>query len=451
MFCGRFSVMVLDAMILGTVFLSSVAFAQRHGAGGNNAGGINGSVSGSNRATGIDEQDTLKDFHEALAAQATSEQVAEFQALLKSTDTAKAQLQDYLQELSKQGAQPAFRTATPDHAALDQALDNARNGTKKFEEGLSAEQKSRLKEIAKRLSKADSDLEQDQRKLDQAVDAKVPAGEVSAHAEVLDKAIADFYTEQLALGREMSITLSSGQDLTFMLPQVKNPVNIANQTIAVTVSGGLSQIAVQGSQRTFKLELVADLSDLQQNITDLLRAQLDTSDLCGQRIAIRQANLEPSAPAGLLSIRLHFERWTCNRMFGQVTPSELAEGDGTVEIKLTASVESPSTLKVTAALGRIDAGGMMADSLHSGSLGDDLRETVSESVLSALRAGADLKVALPTAVQNSATLQSAKFRESGAGVLDAVLEGQMELSSDQSNLLASQLNQALSAKGTPPQ
>ena len=108
-------------------------------------------------------------------------------------------------------------------------------------------------------------------------------------------------------------------------------------------------------------------------------------------------------------------------------------------------------MKVTAALGRIDAGGMMADSLHSGSLGDDLRETVSESVLSALRAGADLKVALPTAVQNSATLQSAKFRESGAGVLDAVLEGQMELSSDQSNLLASQLNQALSAKGTPPQ
>ena len=93
-------------------------------------------------------------------------------------------------------------------------------------------------------------------------------------------------------------------------------VSIGRQTIPVAVSGVLSQIAAQGGQRTFKLELVADLSDLQQNITELLRAQLDTSETCGQRVAIRQATLTPAAPASLLTVWLHFERWICTRSPG---------------------------------------------------------------------------------------------------------------------------------------
>ena len=209
------------------------------------------------------------------------------------------------------------------------------------------------------------------------VSIKAPASEAAAHAEGLDKALTDFYNQELSLGREMSIVLANGQDLAFTLPQVKNPVSIEGHAIAVTVSGALSQIAAQGDQRTFKLELLADLSDLQQEMTELLRSRLDTSDTCGQRIAIQQASLAPSTPASLLVVKLHFERWTCMRSFGQQTANELAEGDGSVEIKLTPTLEK-NALKIAATFGRIVATGMLAESIRSGSLGEDLRDRAAQ-------------------------------------------------------------------------
>ena len=251
----------------------------------------------------------------------------------------------------------------------------------------------------------------------------------------------------------MSITLATGEDLAFILPQVKRSVGIQNLTIPVTVSGVLSQSAAQGGRRTFRLELIADLTELQQSITDVLRSQIDSSETCGQRVSIQQARLTPAAPASLLVVRLHFERWMCLRASGQPTSTELAESDGTVEIKLTVAIEKEkqNTLVVKAAFGRVDATGMLSDVLHSGALGEDLQNKVAQSVLSAARVGTDFKVALPPAVQNSATLQSAKFRDLGVGGLSVVLEGQVEISNEQANQLASQLNQTLSAQQAPAQ
>ena len=193
----------------------------------------------------------------------------------------------------------------------------------------------------------------------------------------------------------MSITLATGQDVAFTLPTVKKEIQLGHQTIGVTVSGALSQTVVTGDQRTFKLEMMTDLSELQQNITELLRARLDTSETCGQRIAIQQATLTPAAPASLLFVRFHFERWMCSRSFGQQTSTELAEGDGTVEINLTAAVEQSNSLRIVATIGRIGATGMLAESLRSGSLGEDLRDTASATVLSAARAGSDFKLRFP--------------------------------------------------------
>ena len=361
----RFSFSSTHALILGTILLAFplAAAAQRHGGGGMG----NGSLSGNSRPSGVKEEDSLRDFHEAMAVQATSQQTAEFQALVKSTDAVKAELQKFVEDLPKEN--PGSESA--DRKSLDQALEDARNGSKKFEQGFSPAQKSGLKEFAKRLAKADSDLEQEEKKLDATLDAKAATQEITAHAESLKKSLADFSEQQLALGREMSITLASGQDLAFTLPTASHPVRIANQTVAVPVSGSLSQTAAQGGQRTFKLELLADLSDVQQNITDLLRAQLNTLESCGQRIAIQQATLMPSTPAGLLIVKLHFERWTCGRVFGQPNSTELAEEDGSAEIKLTVAIEKPNTLKITAVFGRIDATGMMGQELRSGSLGEN--------------------------------------------------------------------------------
>jgi hypothetical protein len=409
------------------------------------AGG--GGISGISRPTGVDEKDSLKDFHQALALQATSQQFAEFQAMVKSTEAARAELQAFLHQVRKENSAAEIGQ----REGLVHALENARNGNKKFLEGFSAAQKNGLKDISKRLAKTDIDLEQGQKRLDQSLEAKAAGLEISSNAESLDKTLTDFSNLQLALGREMSITLSTGEDLAFTLPQVKLSISLQNSKIPVTVSGTLSQIAAQGGQRTFKLELIADLTDLQQNITDLLHSQLDSSETCGQRVSIKQARLTPAAPASLLVVRLHFERWMCLRGSGQQTSTELAESDGTVEIKLIAAIEKEkqNTLAVNAAFGRIDATGMLSDELHSGALGADLQDKAAQLVLSGARAGTDFKMILPAAVQNSATLQGVKFRDFGVGGLGVVLEGLVEISNEQANQLARQLNQTLSAQQAP--
>lgn len=429
-----------SALALTVLLYTLAASAQRHG--GANAGG--GGISAITRPSGVKEEDTLKDFHQAMAVQATSQQTAEFQALIKTTQAAQAEVQKFQLQLQKGNADQ------PSRELIDKSLQDATSETKKFQQGFSPAQKSGLKEIAKRLSKADSDLEQEQKKLDDSSQAKAPAAELSARAENLGKALTDFSNQQLALGREMSITLADGQDVAFTLPAVNHPVKIADRTLGIGVSGALQQTATQADQRTFKLQLAADLTDLQQNITDVLRAQLNTLEGCGQRVAIQRAMLTPFSPAGQLVVQLHFERWTCAGAVARQTATELAEEDGSVEVKLTASIDKPNALKIVATFGRIDATGMMAEALRSGSLGEDMRATIAQTVLSAAQSASDLNIALPPAVRNSAQIQSARFQDTGAGNLILLLNGEVEISNEQANQLASQLNQALSAQQTAP-
>ena len=429
------------SLLLGILLTCpGIATAQRHGGHGG-PGSIPG---GSGRPTGVEEKDTLKDFHQAMAVQATSQQITEFHALVKISDAAKAELQTFLRPRDEQisAAAPTSCNAKP-----DEALNNARTATKKFVDGFSATQKSGLKEATKRLNKAESTLEEEEKKLDQAPQST--GADMAARAQSLDLALTEFSNQQLALGREMGIVLANGQDLTFNLPVVKSTVNLAGRPVAVTVSGTLSQTAAEGSQRTFKLELLADLSDLQSNITELLRGQFDRSNTCRERVTIRQAMLVPSTPASVLTVQLHFERWVCSPTSGPITESELAEADGAVNIKLSPAGDPANPLKLAAEFQRIDAGGMLGEALRSGDLGDNLRDKVTQSVLSVVEAAADFKAALPPAVQGSAVLQTMRFQDSGVGRMNSVLTGQVQISNEQANLLASQLNQTLSAQGTP--
>jgi hypothetical protein len=444
---SRISLISIRALILGLAIaaLPPAAVAQRHD------GGHGGSISGgSGRPTGLDNKDDLKDFHQALAVQATTQQIAEFQALVKTTEKAKDETRAFLQSLKNSKSE-----ADASGVALSQSLENARTESKKFLDGFSAAQKNGLKEIAKRLAKSESDLDQEQKRLAASLQP-APGSDAASRAEGLDKALDIFSNEQLALGREMGIVLASGQDLAFALPPVKSLLNLSltnqeKRSLAITVSGQLDQTAVANGQRTFKLNLISDLSDLQQNITEILRAQLDGSESCGERFAIRQASLTPSSPASRLQIKLHFERWTCGRSLGQSTSSELAESDGSFELKLTPSVDASNGLQLAAAFTRIDASGMLADALRTGSLGDDFRDRVSKVILSAMLAGTNFKTALPPAVQNNAKVQATKFQDAGIGVLSLVLAGQVEISNEQANQLASQLNQQLSAQAAPAQ
>jgi hypothetical protein len=186
------------------------------------------------------------------------------------------------------------------------------------------------------------------------------------------------------------------------------------------------------------------LSDLQHSVTEVVSAEFSQASPCGERLAVQRATILPAPPASSLILQLHFERWSCSRV-----STELAEGDGSVELRLTPSVDK-SVLNLTAEFKRIDATGMMAQELHSGDLGDDLRGKVAKTILSAVQAGADFKATLPGTVQG-AILQSAHFEDSGGGSLRLVLQGQVQISNQQVNVLASQLNQALSPSGSPAQ
>jgi hypothetical protein len=432
--------------LLWSAFLlySGTMTAQRHG------GGFGGGVPGANnRPTGVDEKDSLKDFHHALAVQATSQQIAEFQALIKETNAAKTRLQTFMQQQRKAGggSEPAVTVAE-----LDESLQHPRADSQKFVEGFSAAQKSGLKELLKKLGKAESDLEAEQKKLDESLQAEnKPNAEIDSRSDSLTKSLTEFSSQQLALGREMGVVLAQGSDLTFKLADVRSPVSIGNQTIAVAVSGELSQVASQGTQRTFKLQMVADLSDLQQKITELLRAQLDGGRTCGERLAVRQATIVSSTPASVLVLQLHYERWSCVREAGESTSRELAEGDGSVEMKFTPVVERGSSLGLKTEFSRIDATGMMGESLRSGDLGDELRDKLSQAILSAVQAGTNFQKCLPPAVRDFAVAQSARFQDAGVGRLGIAVDGQLEASDEQVNLMASQLNQAMLAQQTASQ
>ena len=241
---------------------------------------------------------------------------------------------------------------------------------------------------------------------------------------------------------------AAGEGVTFTLPQVTNSIDIAGQSIAIPASGGLSRTSSENGVNLFNLKVVADLSDLQQNVTGILRSQLDRSPRCGERIEVLQATFTPLAPASLVVVNFHFERWVCR---GQQSPVEVAGGEATIDVKLTPSVAPNTGLALASEMSRVQADGLLRDLLRSGDLGVTLREQIAASLLSALVKGANLKATLPPAAQNSATLQKAEFQDAGSDQLTMILDGQLQFSDEQTTQFAAQLKQRLAAQGTAPQ
>jgi hypothetical protein len=402
------------------------------GGGGAGGGGLSGS---SGRASGVSTKDDLKDFRAALAVQATSQQVVEYTLMEKSAAAADAELQGYLALVSKPNAGSELASRG---TILDQALERARTENRKFLDGLSERQKSGLREITKKLSKADSDLEQQTKALDQVVgDTKSVAQQIAGSGQSLEHALTVFRSQQADLGKEMNVgAADDGANSAYAIPRVKNSVNLGGQSISVTTWGEISAGVAEGGQNTFKLQLTADLSDLQNEIGDLLRAQLNKADRCGEQIAVRSASLAPQEPASLVVVQLHFERWAC---FGRDTVNEMAEGNGTIEVKLTPAVGEDGTLQLRPEVGRISAEGLVGELLRSGSLGEAVRDAVAQSILTVMRQGGDFKVMLPDAAQGYATLRRAQFQGTGSGKLIAVWGGDIRVSDEKATALTSAL------------
>ena len=443
-----------QAIVLGAVLLPcpGALFAQ-HGGGGRVGGGLAGGtgLSQGNHASGIDEKDDLKDFHQVLAVQATGDQIIAYVQMLKSTAVAETELQGFLDVLSKDlpgkadnGAEVGSRGT-----ALGQAIEKARSENKNFLDGFSDAQKSGLKEIIKRLIKADSELAQPAKALDLAVEAKAAVPALTSSAQSLQHALSSFQHDQLDLGEEMSIAIAnSGQQFAFNLPPVKISIAYGNQPIDVITSGLVSKGAAEGGQNTFKLELTADLSDLQHEITQVLRDQLEKADRCGEQITIRNATLTPAEPASLVNVQLHFERWAC---FGKGPGTEMAEGNATIEVKLTPAVGEDGSLRLVPEMKRIDAEGLVGELLRSALLGETLRDEIKESLLEVVRQSGDFKTTLPPAATGYAKLQRAQFQGTGSGKLMVVLDGEIRVSDEKAMSLSSELKERAASQQTVPQ
>ncbi len=221
-------------------------------------------------------------------------------------------------------------------------------------------------------------------------------------------------------------SIAQAQPATLKIPPVKTSLDLDHQTVEISVWGTLSPAATG----IFALALTVDLGGLQTNLTPMLAAELNRSDRCGERLTVEKATLAPEAPAGVLTANVNFERYACVKLLGKEIVKRLVGGHGVIEVKLTPSVDE-NDIMLTAEVRKIDADGALGDLLRSDSLGDSLREQIGDSIEDAIQKSADLKLALPAAIEDAATIQTVQFADGGAGRLWLVMGGEIRLSADQ--------------------
>ena len=183
-------------LVCGIVLLMNphILLAQRRGG--------HGGGPGRRAPAGGSGTDDLKDFKRAMALQASPDQVVQFQRLNESTQVARKSAQDLLKLAENPSKTDLFRPTN----VLASALDEAQTDNEKFLQTFSAVQKSGLKEITKKLGKANSDVTKGSKALTRGLERPPIGGQqISGVAEKLDKALSDFQARQLAIAKEMGI------------------------------------------------------------------------------------------------------------------------------------------------------------------------------------------------------------------------------------------------------
>jgi hypothetical protein len=240
---------------------------------------------------------------------------------------------------------------------------------------------------------------------------------------------------------------NAGQTTTFKVPPVKIPMNVKDQHVTLIASALLTLTTKAHGLNVLNLQLTADLSDLQRNITTVLADQLHKNDTCGDRITIQNATLTPAEPASVAVVELHYERWGCAKIFGKQQAKRLVAGNAVIQLKLTPAIEEDNTqLKLVPEVGPIQADGSLGELLRSGTLGEMLRDKIRNAILSAMQKGTDLSATLPPAVQGYAKITDARFKDGGAGRLLVLLNGEVQVTNEQIQALAKQVKERVSAE-----
>ncbi len=237
---------------------------------------------------------------------------------------------------------------------------------------------------------------------------------------------------------------ASAQSGVLRVPPVKIPLDVKGQPVPLTASATLTLSSKERGLRTVDVELVGDLSGLQQNLTALLSSALDKDDRCANRIAVQNATLTPAEPSAVAVVQLHAERWVCARVLGRRIEKKLIGGDAQIRIRLTPEVgEDHASLRLVPQVEDIQANSSLGEALRSGAFGDTIREKIQSAILSALQKGTNVGATLPPAVQGYVTIRNALFRDGGGGRLLAVLDGEARITQEQARLLTDQVEERL--------
>ncbi len=190
-------------LAIGTLLLlsASTLLAQHgeHGGGGRR---------GSPGAGSADTSDAgLADFNRALAVQATTDQISHFPQLTKSTEAARKLAQDCSGLSGKADSATEFSRRT---AALKEAVEEAQGSNQDFVKSFTKSQKAGLKELTKKLEKADSEVGKLWKDLERQLGgAKAVTEAIALTADKLEKALEEFQSQQIELGKEMGITAAT--------------------------------------------------------------------------------------------------------------------------------------------------------------------------------------------------------------------------------------------------
>jgi hypothetical protein len=245
------------------------------------------------------------------------------------------------------------------------------------------------------------------------------------------------------LGVQVFALPAGAANFTFSTGPRKISLKIGNRPVLVTASGTVLASSRGHDEYLLSLRLEADLSDIQQHMTGLMRSELDKNESCGDRITIERAALIPAEPSVRAVIQLNYERYACVKLFGKRRAEKLIGGNGLVQMKFTPFVEDQRTLRLVPEVERIQASGSLGQLLRSGSIGNTVREKISKALLSAMQRGADPQVTLPPALQNIAGINEAQFEDEGSGRLGFGLAGQVVISSQQIQLIENKLRARL--------
>lgn len=234
----------------------------------------------------------------------------------------------------------------------------------------------------------------------------------------------------------MSAALAAGETVVMEIPAVKSQVGVKGQSVAVTASGAITKTSAAWGKDAYRITVKADLGDLQEHLTELLAAQLNKDNPCGEFLAIQKATFVPMEPAGMLTAHLKYERTLCAKAFGRQVSKKMVSGNGVVAVKITPVVEANKTVRFVPEVGRIEADGSLGELLRSSQVGERVREKIEESMVTSIQKAANAAGTLPSTIQSRVSIQNARFQDAGGGRLVVLVTGEVKMTADQEKTLA---------------